>query len=538
MDDFMILDRTAQKIEELRRNLHDQVTANRGGREKWQNIQTEQVEIEVCGLDAVYYSQRSAVDIDRLAQAAIAQGDFIRKTRGGLPVTQGDETLYRSFDHFSMDATLCLFGRDGYKKPMSKSEELAIGWAVFNHANWPKEFIVFGRNEDRLHSGIVSKYGITSEYFQGGILNPEKWNPFINDCWALGGIKAGNAFMPVTDFMSLSRKVLAAPNPPRISDDIRNDDTELDHAGQPFHFIVTMRSTELKALKDCGYQLTSHPAFGQLYLPCLDLEFVEKRAKYTLVDMRISAETMRVTQAIQNLTGEVTLSESLMGFVKPSTYSNIDQDMFRDHISRLQLKGLPFTSLANRFLRKTDFVIAKALEQLAKCDLPGAQKRSMLQAISSAIRYTAKPYFIQLGIDKSCRQLLLLEIDKRVAEDVGDQKFDSKFTLSTFRRVEIFIDDHVNSVREDPCLTAAQKYLVSVQTEFNAGIFDHKVGGVELRRDRFEPTDLKLTWKALKREVGYQLAVTTSTNLSIELGYKFVVEFLENFRPIPHVTIR
>jgi hypothetical protein len=206
-EDFMILDRTAQKIEELRRNLHDQVTANRGGREKWQNIQTEQVEIEVCGLDAVYYSQRSAVDIDRLAQAAIAQGDFIRKTRGGLPVTQGDETLYRSFDHFSMDATLCLFGRNGYKKPMSKSEELAIGWAVFNHANWPKEFIVFGRNEDRLHSGIVSKYEITSEYFQGGILNPEKWNPFINDCWALGGIKAGNAFMPVTDFMSLSRKV-------------------------------------------------------------------------------------------------------------------------------------------------------------------------------------------------------------------------------------------------------------------------------------------------------------------------------------------
>lgn len=86
---------------------------------------------------------------------------------------------------------LCLFGRDcTSKKPMSQAEELDFGWAVFNHAGHPKEFMVLGSNEERYHTGITKTYGTISKYFRGGIFNPSRWNPFINDCWVLTGIKA------------------------------------------------------------------------------------------------------------------------------------------------------------------------------------------------------------------------------------------------------------------------------------------------------------------------------------------------------------
>ncbi len=202
----MILDPTARNLEELRQKLRDEVTANRGADTKWQNTLPKDVAIKIDGI-GTYYATRSSADVDRLAQAAIEQGKFIRATKCGLPATQGDERGYQSFNHFQKDARLCLYGWDGYKKKISTNEELETAWAVYNHAKFPKELIVFGRNEDRLHTGIVEAHQTTSEYFQGGILNPDRWNPLINDCWVLGGIKGGNSFISVTDFMSLSREV-------------------------------------------------------------------------------------------------------------------------------------------------------------------------------------------------------------------------------------------------------------------------------------------------------------------------------------------
>jgi len=202
----MILDATVPNLEGLRHKVQNDVTANRGAATIWQNTLLKDVQIEINGV-GTYYATRSPADVDRLAQAAIEQGKFILSTNGGLSATKGDERLYETFSDFKKDARLCVYGWDGYKKKFSSNEELDTAWAVYNHAKFPKELLVFGRIEDRLHSGIVKAHQTTSEYFQGGILNADRWNPLVNDCWVLGGIKGGNAFMSVTDFMSLSREV-------------------------------------------------------------------------------------------------------------------------------------------------------------------------------------------------------------------------------------------------------------------------------------------------------------------------------------------
>lgn len=55
---------------------------------------------------------------------------------------------------------------------------------------------------------------------------------------------------------------LSTPSQARKTDDIGNDDTELVQGGEPFHFIVTMSSTEFNALRECGYEQIPHPVYG------------------------------------------------------------------------------------------------------------------------------------------------------------------------------------------------------------------------------------------------------------------------------------
>jgi len=171
-------------------------------------------------------------------------------------------------------------------------------------------------------------------------------------------------------------------------------------------------------------------------MPKTSPEFVTKRRNYTLVDMRVANETMRVTQAIQNLTGELTLSHSLMGFLKPADYSESAQNIRNKYIAELQINGVPMTSLENLRIWKTDLAIAAAIEKLAADHVPEPLKQSMSQAISGAVRHTAKPHFEKLGLDIQRRELLLLAMDKRIARDIGDRKFDMNFTLSSFSQVE------------------------------------------------------------------------------------------------------
>jgi hypothetical protein len=164
------------------------------------------VEIQVPGV-GTYYAERSPADLDRLAQAVLDQNKFLRAKNLAQDRTNSSKQLYESYDDFCEDALHCLVGHDGNKSPMSQDEELMIGWAVYNHARYPKDFLLFGSAEDRLNSRIAEEYGVTSEYFQGGLLNPERWSLFVNDCWILGGIKAGLPFMTVTDFATHTRQV-------------------------------------------------------------------------------------------------------------------------------------------------------------------------------------------------------------------------------------------------------------------------------------------------------------------------------------------
>ncbi|KAJ7476545.1 hypothetical protein FB451DRAFT_1460659 [Mycena latifolia] len=534
---LLILERNTASLSDLRRKLQDDVTRERGGNTVWKAVSAKPVQIDVPGIGS-YYAERHPADVDRLAQAVLGQQEFLRATNLGQSRTNGSERLYKSFDDFRKDAILCLIGCDGNNKPMSPDNELGIGWAVFNHAQYPKEFLLFGRAEDRLHSGIVGEYGVTSEYFQGGLLSPERWNTFINDCWLLGGIKAGVRFMTVADFASCTREDLTSPNESKLREDIRNDASTIDYSGQGIlHFIVTLTAAEAHVLMECGYRSTNHDVYGQLFIPDVDQDAVSLRDSCTLVDLRVHNETMHVTQSISNLSGETTLARSLMGFLKPSSYTNEFQDKHRDYLDRLKVNGVPASSLCNRKIRKTDLAVVSAIEKLSKMDVKSASGRSMLHALSSAVRQTAEPYFAGCGLDRSTSDLLLLAIDRQIAKDIQSGHFDQSFTLSTYNHVQSFIDENNNRVRHDKILTAAHSHIVSVAVEFDKGIFDHRVSGIRLKRKPFEPRDRDTAWNAFKRDLGYHLADLADPDFS-DLGYQFVIDFLENYVTIPHVEIK
>jgi hypothetical protein len=86
-------------------------------------------------------------------------------------------------------------------------------------------------------------------------------------------------------------------------------------------------------------------------------------------------------------------------------------------------------------------------------------------------------------------------------------------------------------------LISAEAYVASVQAEFDRGIFEHSVSGIHLNRKRFKPSDRDTVWNSFKRDLGYQLADMASSDASGELGYRFVIEFLENYVAIPHVEM-
>jgi len=84
---------------------------------------------------------------------------------------------------------------------------------------------------------------------------------------------------------------------------------------------------------------------------------------------------------------------------------------------------------------------------------------------------------------------------------------------------------------------AALKYLNAVKIDFSSGVLDHKVSGIPLTRERFEPSDHDSAWSSFEQELGYRLTSLTKTDLMGELGINFVISFLENFKRIRHVEV-
>ncbi|KAF8336252.1 uncharacterized protein EI90DRAFT_151569 [Cantharellus anzutake] len=111
---------------------------------------------------------------------------------------------------------------------------------------------------------------------------------------------------------------------------------------------MTVTSMELKALMDWGYRSTTHPVYDQVFVPSPEFQFVEMRANYTLVDMR-------VTQAIENLTGELTLSTSSSASSSPP---------LTRPVTKLSTNGISLqvsSSLVHKRIRKTDLAVAMAI---------------------------------------------------------------------------------------------------------------------------------------------------------------------------------
>ena len=88
--DYIVLDSQVPNLEVLRLKIQDRVTANRGGRAQWENIEV-------------------IPDIDRVSQVAVAQEEFLRRTNGGIPVAQGEERHYKLFGDFRKDAIVSVW---------------------------------------------------------------------------------------------------------------------------------------------------------------------------------------------------------------------------------------------------------------------------------------------------------------------------------------------------------------------------------------------------------------------------------------------
>ncbi len=198
-----------------------------------------------------------------------------------------------------------------------------------------------------------------------------------------------------------------------------------------------MTSSELYALMECAYELQPHSLFGLVFSAPQRPDVVRKRANYTFVDMQLDINFMRLRQARENITGNQSLAKAIEDFANPSTIAGTPQQQQRvSYLAALRDKGVPFSNLTNKRIRKTDLAVAAAIKKLAGGDPPAALKQSMLQAISSAVGHAAGPCFDRLGISQPHCDLLLLAIDKRIATDVNGRKFGSNFALGTYLSVE------------------------------------------------------------------------------------------------------
>ena len=92
------------------------------------------INVEVKHLDKEYYRLcHRPGDVDHVAAASIAFGEFHELTNGGQPFTQGNKRLYMTFEDFAKDACHCLIGKGGWDQPMSPREELERAWALLNN---------------------------------------------------------------------------------------------------------------------------------------------------------------------------------------------------------------------------------------------------------------------------------------------------------------------------------------------------------------------------------------------------------------------
>lgn len=143
--------------------------------------------------------------------------------------------------------------------------------------------------------------------------------------------------------------------------------------------------------------------------------------------MQLAAETMRATQAIENLCRELALPNMIIGFLKSTSYSEHDQRRFREHVASLKTNGVAFLARTNTRIRKTDLAVAAAIDNLARNGAPESLRENMMQAVSSGVRYTTDLYFEKPALDQPRGKLLSLAIDKYIADDVRVKKCGGDF---------------------------------------------------------------------------------------------------------------
>lgn len=198
------------KLEELRITLESKVTANRNSAAVWKNTLAEPFPFEHdIGNNLVVIAPVPyvATDVNRIAQTAIEQTNWLKETNGGESFTTRDQRLYRTFEDFAMDATHCVIGRDPSNRPISRCEELERTWVLFVNVLNSPDPVVLGRDHDIFHTGVLVAFKGISEYTSGQILAMEKWTFGGNNALMMAILKGHKTVTSLTTFSQVSQQV-------------------------------------------------------------------------------------------------------------------------------------------------------------------------------------------------------------------------------------------------------------------------------------------------------------------------------------------
>lgn len=273
-----------------------------------------------------------------------------------------------NYDRKSFDAECAnlTIGKNDDGRPLSKREELARGWAIFDNARSARPqfeqsgFIAFGRLRETSNTGSA-KFGYTSEYDNGAVFKPEDWSIFINNCWVMGGIKGGSSFASISELLHAPRGKGSD-----LPEDFRSDGFDSSE-NPPLHFVTVVTAGEITALKEFGYKAVDHPLFGTMLVPDPSPEAMRRRDTATFTELQLVLDRLRVGQSIENLMGDDRIAPDLLAFIRQDPKSRDHEKgmiQLRSLIADIHKSGISKDDPKNQAARN-EVKIANALRRLA-----------------------------------------------------------------------------------------------------------------------------------------------------------------------------
>jgi hypothetical protein len=500
---------------DTRAELQKSVEVDRDGR-AWQTKSDKQNFMHekmgphgVPGLDPPEFSAlMKHADVDRLKQATGEQSAFIGKLKErfgpSLDIPEGPRT-YNTRQEFEADARDLLVGRDAGNKPINKREELARGWALFSNAKNAQphgevgktidKFIVFGRTPDVNHTD-AGKLGYTSEYNNGAVLMPERWNYFMNTCWVMGGVKGEAHFVSGTSFERLTRPEVADKESERsllgksptkqinategggvqnkLEDDFRSDWTEELKPTEPLlHYTLTVSVSELTALKAFGYHAQKHEEFGVILVPGTSPQDVEKRENASFTEFQLKLNEARVGMALENISGDDYIAPGLQDYVLQHDKGSVEVQKVRAFVNDITTNPKGDVSESTNYLvRKVDIKMAAAMERVREAvkshdsSTPG-RLAGARQELAMSVFLATEHQLGKTGTGLSPQQKDIVDLE--MLRTLGAKPLDgSALGWTTFEDIGVDVDVRIKDIAslETSPVAALKDNLDKVKAEF------------------------------------------------------------------------